>query len=511
MLRIDEIRRFIDLDRISQKKRDARIGERYYNGDNDIRQYRIFYIDKDGNPQEDKTRSNIKKPSNFFKENVDECVNYFLSGNKSIVKSDDPILQSYLDEYFLDDFKDELSELLSYVVRQGKGWLYGYKDEDDKLAFKACGTLEIVRVEAKYASDKQDHIIYYYPEYDITEDKMIIKIQDWDSQFTTYYKEKDGEILVDEDYELNPRPHVIYKDAKGKLTYDTFGFIPFWDMDNNKMQSSDLKAIKEHIDDYDLMNCGLSNDLVDLSQGFFVVKGFEGDNIGELIFNLKSRKHIGVPEDGDVDVKTVNIPYEARKTQMEIDEKNIYRFGFAFNSNNVGDGNITNIVIKSRYTLLDLKCEGLEKKVKKLLKAIVKPVLDEINELYNTAYTPKNVYFEFEREMIVNDLDNAQIELTKAQARQTNITTLLNVQTVIGRELLQEQICDELDLDYEDIKGKLPNEEENLDDDSENILNGIVGGSSNMANSSDTSQNDSGKTNNTNEDKSGLKVAKNEN
>ena len=97
MLSVSEIKAHIDRDRISAKKKEARVGERYYNGDNDIKQYRIFYIDKDGRPQEDKNRSNIKKPSNFFKENVDECVSYFLSGDERKVLSDDPILQSYLD------------------------------------------------------------------------------------------------------------------------------------------------------------------------------------------------------------------------------------------------------------------------------------------------------------------------------------------------------------------------------------------------------------------------------
>ena len=477
MLSISEIKAYIDRDRTNAKKKNARVGERYYNGDNDIKQYRIFYIDKDGNPQEDKTRSNIKKPSNFFKENVDECVNYFLSGDDRIVRSDDPQLQMYLDDYFLDDFKDEFGDLLSYTIRQGRAWFYNYKNKEDRLSFKACGTLEIIQVEGRYASDGKDHIIYYYPEHDITEDKIITKIQDWTDEFTVYYEERDGQIKVDTYYEINPRPHIIYKDIKGNLTYDTFGYIPFFEIDNNKMQTSDLKAIKEHIDDYDLMNCGLSNDLVDLSQGFFVVKGFLGDNIEELITNVKSRKFVGVDESGDVDVKTVNIPYEARKTQMEIDEKNIYRFGFAFNSNNVGDGNITNIVIKSRYTLLDLKCEGLEKRAKKLLRRILEPVLDEINEVNGTGYTIKNVYFKFEREMITNELDNATIELNKAQTKQTNITTLLNVATILGQEIVQEQVCAELELDYEDIKDKLPKQEVvDIDKASDDLVNATEGG-----------------------------------
>ena len=55
-----EILDFINNDRISDKKNYARIGQRYYEGDHDIKNYRLFYYDADGNIQEDTTRSNIK-------------------------------------------------------------------------------------------------------------------------------------------------------------------------------------------------------------------------------------------------------------------------------------------------------------------------------------------------------------------------------------------------------------------------------------------------------------------
>ena len=61
--------------------------------------------------------------------------------------------------------------------------------------------------------------------------------------------------------------------------------------------------------------------------------------------------------------------------------------------------------------------------------------------------------------MIVNELDNAQIELVKAQTKQTNIGTILNVHSILGQQLVQEQVCEELELDYEDIKDKLPKQE----------------------------------------------------
>lgn len=72
MLTVSEILNFIDEDKRSEKKRFAGIGEKYYEGEHDIKNYRLYYYDADGNLVEDKTRSNIKIAHPFFTELVDQ-------------------------------------------------------------------------------------------------------------------------------------------------------------------------------------------------------------------------------------------------------------------------------------------------------------------------------------------------------------------------------------------------------------------------------------------------------
>ena len=74
MLKPDEIRSFIDNDAVRDKKKFARIGQRYYEADHDIKQSRIFYVDAAGKLKEDETRSNIKICHPFFTELVDQEV-----------------------------------------------------------------------------------------------------------------------------------------------------------------------------------------------------------------------------------------------------------------------------------------------------------------------------------------------------------------------------------------------------------------------------------------------------
>ena len=108
------------------------------------------------------------------------------------------------------------------------------------------------------------------------------------------------------------------------------------------------------------------------------------------------------------------------------------------------------------YSLLDLKCSKLKIKLSQFLRKIIKVVLDEINETNGTDYQMKDIYFNFEPDIISNAQENAQIELVEAQRKQTEVTTLLNLATQLDNETLMQLICEQLDIDYDDIKGKLP-------------------------------------------------------
>lgn len=460
MLTTQEIQTFITNDAASKKKQCARVGQRYYEADHDIRQYRIFYVDAQGQVREDKTKSNIKISHPFYTELVDQAVQYMLSGKDGFVKSDIPELQAELDDYFNDneDFTAELYEVLTGCIAKGMEYAYAYKNKDGRTAFQCADSIGVVEVKAKETDDGCEYVIFWYVDRIGKDNKQITRIQVWDSkQIHFFVQEEEGKIIPDDAQEMNPRPHAIFSKSGDKRTYfEDFGFIPFFRLDNNRKQVADLKAIKDLIDDYDLMACGLSNNIQDANEVLWAIKGFEGENLDEMIMNIKAKKHIGLTEGGDVDLKTVDIPYQARQTKLELDEKNIYRFGMGFNSAQLGDGNITNVVIKSRYALLDLKCNKLEIRLKQFMRKLLKVVLDEINAEQGTDYQQKDVYFDFEREVMTNAADNAQIDLLDAQRRNMEINTIMSLQTVIGDDTRLRLIAEQLDIDYDELKADAP-------------------------------------------------------
>lgn len=465
MLTPEQIKEFIMKDKSSKRKQAAMEGQDYYEGKHDILKRRIRFVDGEGRLRDDLLSSNIKICHPFFREIADQGVQYVLSGRDGFIKSDIPELQEILDERYNnnDQFKEELYEVLTGSCVKGFDYFYCYKDEDNKNHWECADGLGVVEIRAKETDDNCEYLIRWFVDRVDANERKIKRIEVWDSQQVTYYDQiDDGDITLDEDEEENPRPHTLYTKRKDGKIYrgKGFGKIPFIKLKNNRKETSDLCLIKDKIDDYDLMNVDLSNTLQDTNTSLYVIKGFDGDNLDEVIMNIRAKKHVGVPEGGDLDIKTIDIPVEARKAKMDIDRENIYRFGYALDPDGRKDTSAkTSIEIKSMYARLDLKANKMAIILKSFLRKVLEFDLEDINAQNKTAYAQKDIHFDFDdREVPSNAYELAQIALVEAQTVQAKVNTILDVQTKFDNETIMKKLCEQFELDYEDIKDKLPEE-----------------------------------------------------
>ncbi len=479
ILNTKEIQTLISDDINSEKKRLAAIGQRYYEAEHDIKNYRLFYYNADGELVEDLTRSNERISHPFFTELTDQLVSYILSNTEEIIQVKETAegLKEHLDLYFDEEFWAECAEMLTDTYTKGFGYLYAYKSKAERLAFQCADSMGVVEVRAKDTDDGCTYFIYWYVDRIEKGKKLINRIQVHTEKDITFFAQSGttGKIEKDESVQLNPSPNFIYTDKKtGKKYGSALGFIPFFRLDYNRKQVSGLKPIKALIDDYDLMECGLSNNLQDFDTPIHVVKGFEGDNLDELQQNIKTKKVIGVGESGGMEIMTVDVPYQARKTKADEDEKNIYRFGMGLNTQGLKDTSATtNLAIQAAYTLLELKAGKLITRLKRFLKEILEVVIAEINQKNGTGYLVSDVSFDFTPEVLVNDTENAQNEKTRAETKQIEVNTILTVAAQIGDEEVLKSICDILDLDFDEIKGNLTDETEVPITDAQNLLNAV--------------------------------------
>ncbi len=450
MLEPGRIASIIAADKYSRKKKQARLGQKYYDGEHDILDYRIYYINKEGELREDLTKSNTRIPHPFFYEISEQEVAYILSGGVEF-RTDDAELKRQLDTYFGDDFVGELKEVLIDAVVRGFGYIYWYRDAKEHTRFQYADSLGIIEVKDGAADDTvNDYIIRYYP-VEIKDGKTAVRIEVWDKDMTWYYLQTDCAVELDRNIAINPCPHVLYRAADGYY-YEECSRIPFLKLPCNRTECSRLKQIKPIIDDYDMMNCGLSNNLRDITEGIYVVKGFKGQDYDELLQNVKSRKVVGVGEKGGLDIKTINIPYEARQAKMQEDEKNIYRTALAFNSSQTGDGNITNIILKSRYTLLDMKAKKLIWSLKKFLGTLLDIVLEEINASFGTDHERAEVEILISPVVPTDEKEDAEIRKLEAETVREKAGTLLDAAAILGDEILLREFARLLGLDEETVR-----------------------------------------------------------
>ena len=195
MLTVAEIKSFIDGDATSEKKRLAKVGQRYREAEHDILNNRLFYFNTDGNLVEDKTRSNVKISHPFFSELAEQLPAYMLSFEENPIRAKEKAegLQDYLDEYFDDEFWQEIGDLIDGAYSKGFEYIYGYKGEENRLLFQCADSLNVVDVPAKYTSDHKDYKIYHYIDTEMSEKgkRKVIRIQVWDKEQTHYYVQVD--------------------------------------------------------------------------------------------------------------------------------------------------------------------------------------------------------------------------------------------------------------------------------------------------------------------------------
>lgn len=436
----------------SSIKTKAREGVCYYNHKNDILKNRIFYIDNNGELKEDRFASNIRIPHGFFPEQVDQKVQYLLS-NPIEATVEDEQFQEYLNEYYDDDLQVTLQDLIEGASQKGFEYLFARTTNEDRLSFQIADGLHVFPI---YSENMELKKICRYFEKKAQVDgqeKVFVIAEIWDEKQVFFFKAERGKPFeFDTKREMNPRPHILAVNDKGAKAYRDYGIIPFYRFSNNQNERTDLEPIKALIDDYDIMNAYLSNNLQDFAEAIYVVTGFQGDDLSKLRQNVKAKKVVGTSRDGGIDVKTVTIPTEGRKTKMEIDKENIYKFGLAFDSTQIGDGNVTNIVIKSRYTLLNMKANKTEARLRKMLQWANKLIVEDINRRYNTAYNPADIEITITREILANETDIVANEKAAAETKKLIIETILAAAPRLDDESTLKLICEQFDLSLEDVQ-----------------------------------------------------------
>lgn len=389
----------------SENRKQMLTGEQYYEVNNDIFQRKITRPTKKGGNEELKYKANNKLAHAFYKNLVDEKVNYLL-GKDYTLKSDNEEYIKKLDWTLGDDFLDILNELGYEASNKGIGWLHIFINEDSKLDYMVIPSEQIIPIWRDRRHKTLDRLIRIYDllVYEGLEKKTVTKIELWYKDRVEYYI-KDGElILLDSEKYLNVEGNIGHYLKDG--VYAVWGKIPFIAFKNNRIEKGDIKFIKSLIDNYDLSRSDVANFIEEVKNLIFVLKGYDGEDLGKFMDNLNYYRAIALDDDGEASTLNPTMDVEAIKIHYEQLKRDISECGQGVNKDLDKFGSApSGIALKFLYSGIDLKCNSLEVLFKKAFKELLYFINIYLSESSQGSYKDVPVELIFNKNIKINETE----------------------------------------------------------------------------------------------------------
>ncbi|TDM12667.1 phage portal protein [Macrococcus bovicus] len=360
------------------------IGEKYYDDQPDI------LLRKP--PEDAEGRTDDKKPhnllvANFHPNQVDQKVGYLLAEPINF-KAEDAILDK-IGERFDDSFDDLIIDVLTAASNKGIEWMHVYYDADGNLKFKQIPAEQVVPVYDEYG--QLTMLIRHYVL------NQVSRAEIWTAEHVYYYMLSDGEYVAD---------YFWGEAIKTHYNGDSWGRIPFVPFRNNSKEKGDLWKYKSLIDAFNNRLSDIQNTFDESTDLIFALKGYNGQDLGEFVRNLRHYKAINLYKDGEIDTITVKIPIEETERYLKMLREMIIDFGRGvdFQSDKFGNSP-SGVALKILYSGLDIKAKQLERKTRVAIKELLWFVFDDAG----IQADPKDVEMTFQYNRLKNDMEDAQI------------------------------------------------------------------------------------------------------
>lgn len=422
-----------------------REGVRYYENENDITK-RTQYSVIDGAKVEDPEKTNNKIPHGWHKLLVDQKTAY-LVGEPINFSADDKKLTEYINEYLGEKWDDVANELVKGASNKGIEWLQPYIDEDGNFDFILIPAEQYIPIYEGSKQKKQIAGIRYYPITVNGEDS--IRVEFWDDKQVIFYIKQNGEFILDSFQEENPQSHFYYG-ASDKMQGYGWGRVPFIKFRNNEQEKGDLSYYKQLIDAFDNRVSDNQNSFDEMQELIYILKGYDGQDLGEFMRNLKHYKAVKVDADGGVDTKQAEVPMASIDSQLDRLRESIFTFGGGVDVGSDSFGNSpSGIALKFLYSLLDMKSNTLERKFRQGIQELIWFLCEYLSISGKGDFDYKAVDFTFKRSMMVNELEMATIA-QNSKGIISDLTILSNHPWVQDVEQEQERL-DEQKAAYVDL------------------------------------------------------------
>lgn len=256
------------------------------------------------------------------------------------------------------------------------------------------------------------------------------------------------------------RPYVVrtQSDAYGPVTItgENYGgrlpVVPLWASEERRSELT--PAIKSKIDLYDRIFSDFGDNLDRANDVYWVLNNFGGtiDDVAEMLEQINRIKAVANMTDGTgtsstAELKTVDVPYEARQTALDILQKQLYSDYMALDMDALTGGSLTNVAIETATANLNLKADRYEWQCFRFVQGILALIGVETEEI------------KFKRQTIANRSEIVQdISVMRDYIDQE---TALKINPYIDQEEIQD-ILDRLAAESMTAAPTIPEEDEDV-------------------------------------------------
>lgn len=399
----------------SQERKDMIIGERYYRNKGDILDRKRMTIGESGQLIEATNLANNKIVHGFIRKLVDQKAGYLLSKEMSI-QINNTEYDKALTGIFDKGFKRLLKSLLKEAIKKGRAWLHIYYDEEGNFRFKKLPSEEIIPLWKDAAHTELQYLIRVYQvEIYLGKKKTTVqKVEFWHDKGVNRYVVGTGSVVASSTSGLTPdvelgdfSSHFSAIEGADKEEYPlNWERLPFICFKYNEDELPLISILKSLVDDYDRNKSDNSNNLEDIPNSIFKLKGYDGENLGEFRRNLMVYRAVKVTaEDGsDVESMDININTEAYKLHTEMTRSDIYEFGRGVDTQ--ADSFATapsGEALKFLYADLDMDANDIENEFQAALENLLWFVNKHIENTGGKDYSEETVNFLFNRDIVINE------------------------------------------------------------------------------------------------------------
>jgi len=389
----------------SERKKWMETGERYYRNKTEIRERERKAVGASGALEPVANLANNRLANAFVRKLVDQKVGYLL-GKPLSIQTDNKKYLKELNAIFDKSMLRRLQSICKEAINKGIAWMHVYYDGEGKLSFKKMRSEEIIPIWADEAHTILEAVIRVYSVdvYD-GKNKTTVKKVEWWAPNGVWRFVYDGNGF-NPDIEAGEYSTHFAVEVNGESTPLNFGEVPFIAFKYNEEEQPLVEIIKELVDDYDRNKSDVSNNLEDLPNSIYVVKGYDGTKPEDFRKNISTYRVVFVDGTDGSGVESVNIEIdtEAYKAHQELNRKDIFEFGRGVLYDPGKTGNSpSGAALRFLYADLDMDANMIETEFQASLERWTWCIDFHLFNTTKADYSAETVEFIFNRDIIISE------------------------------------------------------------------------------------------------------------